>query len=64
MAYRSREWIDCGTLAERVNFAVNELSPTQPSPGIERHRRKAGGRDESRSRPSDSWTVLWTSWGP
>ena len=31
--HTGREWIDCGTLAERVNFAVNELAD-QSLPGI------------------------------
>ena len=31
--HTGREWIDCGTLAERVNFAVNQLS-SQSLPGI------------------------------
>ena len=31
--HTGREWIDCGTLAERINFAVNELSD-QSLPGI------------------------------
>ena len=32
--HTGREWIDCGTLAERVNFAVNELGD-QSLPGIQ-----------------------------
>ncbi len=32
--HTGREWIDCGTLAERVNFAVNELGD-QTLPGIQ-----------------------------
>ena len=32
--HTGREWIDCGTLAERVNFAVNELA-NQGLPGIQ-----------------------------
>ena len=32
--HTGREWIDCGTLAERVNFAVNELAD-QGLPGIQ-----------------------------
>ena len=31
--HTGREWIDCGTLAERVNFAVNELAD-RTLPGI------------------------------
>ena len=32
--HTGREWIDCGTLAERVNFAVNEVAdPTLPGIG-------------------------------
>ncbi len=31
--HTGREWIDCGTLAERVNFAVNELGD-ESLPGI------------------------------
>ncbi len=31
--HTGREWIDCGTLAERVNFAVNELAD-QTLPGV------------------------------
>ena len=31
--HTGREWIDCGTLAERVNFAVNEVTD-QTLPGI------------------------------
>ena len=31
--HTGREWIDCGTLAERVNFAVNELAD-RSLPGI------------------------------
>ena len=31
--HTGREWIDCGTLAERVNFAVNELGD-RSLPGI------------------------------
>ena len=32
--HTGREWIDCGTLAERVNFAVNELAdPALPGIG-------------------------------
>ena len=37
--HTGREWIDCGTLAERVNFAVNELSDSA-LPGIEAIRRR------------------------
>ena len=32
--HTGREWIDCGTLAERVNFAVNELGD-RSLPGIQ-----------------------------
>ena len=44
--HTGREWIDCGTLAERVNFAVNELGD-ESLPGI----RKIADRLATEERP-------------
>ena len=47
------EWINGGTLNERVNFAVNELADLS-KPGIQDLLRRLGARDGA---PSSSWSV-------
>ena len=56
------EWIDSGSLVERVNFVANQLSNVQHS-GVRRIIDRLAAERVALSRRKNWWTGAWTCWG-